>query len=232
MVVIEPSSGEILAMVGSADFYNEEIDGQVNMSVSPRQPGSSMKPLTYTAAFEKGWTPATIIWDVKSEFPPSGDPNDPRAPYIPVNYDSRYHGPVTVRTALSNSYNVPAVKALDYIGIYQDPDNPGSGGFIRFAERMGITTLTRDDYGLALTLGGGDVSLLELASAYTIYANGGKKIPPTAILKVEDYQGNLVYEYEVPDGQQVIRAEHAFLISSILSDTNARVTRIWAKPGD
>ncbi|MBI9048499.1 MAG: transglycosylase domain-containing protein [Anaerolineaceae bacterium] len=230
VVVIFPKTGEILAMVGSADFYNEEIDGQVNMAVSPRQPGSSMKPLTYTAAFEKGWTPATIIWDVESEFPPSGNPDDPRDPYEPVNYDGRFHGPVTVRAALSNSFNVPAVKTLDYIGIYDDPDHPDTGGFIRFAERMGITTLTRDDYGLALTLGGGDVSLLELTGAYTVYANGGKQIPPVAILRVTDYQGNLVYEYTPPEGEQIIRAEHAFLISSILSDTNARIPAFGPNP--
>jgi penicillin-binding protein 1C len=230
VVVLKPSTGEILAMVGSADFDNEAISGQVNMAVSPRQPGSSMKPLTYTAAFEKGWTPATIIWDVESEFPPSGDPDDTRDPYIPVNYDGRYHGPVTVRTALSNSYNIPAVKTLDYIGVYEDPDNPGTGGFIRFAERMGITTLTREDYGLALTLGGGDVSLLELTGAYATFANGGIRIPPAAILRVEDYKGNVVYEYEPPAGEQVIRAEHAFLISSILSDTDARVPMFGPDP--
>ncbi len=230
VVVLKPTTGEILAMVGSADFYNEGISGQVNMAVSPRQPGSSMKPLTYTAAFEKGWTPATIIWDVESEFPPSGNPDDPRDPYIPVNYDGRFHGPVTVRTALSNSYNIPAVKTLDFVGIYEDPDQAEAGGFIRFAERMGIDTLTREDYGLALTLGGGDVSLLQLTGAYAIYANGGRRIPPTGLLKIEDYQGNLVYEYTQPEGEQVIRPEHAFLISSILSDTNARVPMFGPNP--
>ena len=125
LVAIKPSTGEILAMVGSADFYNEAIDGQVNMATSPtRQPGSSIKPINYVAAFEKGWTPATLIWDVPSEFPPSGDPNDPREPYKPVNYDDRFHGPVTVRTALANSFNVPAVKTLQFVGIYDDPKRP------------------------------------------------------------------------------------------------------------
>ena len=109
LVAIRPSTGEILAMVGSPDFYNVEISGQINMAVSAtRQPGSSIKPITYVAAFEKGWTPATLIWDVPSEFPPSGDPNDTRDPYKPVNYDGKFHGPVTVRTALSNSFNLPA----------------------------------------------------------------------------------------------------------------------------
>ncbi len=173
LVAIQPATGEILAMVGSADFYNEAISGQVNMAISPRQPGSSIKPLTYLAAFEKGWTPATLIWDVPSEFPPSGQPNDPRPPYMPVNYDGAFHGPVTVRFALANSYNIPAVKTLQYVGIYDDPSTPNEDGLFAFARRMGITTLTRPDYGLSLTLGGGEVSLLELTGAYSIIANHG-----------------------------------------------------------
>lgn len=223
LVAIKPSTGEILAMVGSPDFYNEAISGQVNMADSPtRQPGSSIKPINYVAAFEKGWTPATLIWDVPSEFPPSGDPNDPREPYRPVNYDGNFHGPVTVRTALSNSFNIPAVKTLDFVGIYDDPNTPHKDGMIGMAERLGITSFTRPDYGLALTLGGGDVSLLELTSAYSVFANHGKRMPPVAILKIVDFQGNVVYEYQPPQGEQVIRAEHAFLISSILSDNDAR----------
>ena len=221
LVAIRPNTGEILAMVGSADFYNEK-DGQVNMAISPRQPGSSFKPLTYTAAFEKGWTPATLIWDVPSEFPPSGDPNDTRKPYIPVNYDDRFHGPVTVRSALANSYNVPAVKTLDYVGIYDNPDTPAEDGLVAFAKRLGITTLTRDDYGLSLTLGGGEVTLLELTGAYATFANGGRRIPPIAITQIVDFNGNVVYQYNPPTGEQVIRPEHAYLISSILSDNEAR----------
>jgi penicillin-binding protein 1C len=222
LVAIDPGTGEILAMVGSADFYNEAIDGQVNMAVSPRQPGSSFKPLTYAAAFEQGWTPATLIWDVPSEFPPSGDPNDPREPYEPVNYDERFHGPVLVRTALANSYNVPAVKALQFVGIYDNPDTPEEDGLVAFAERMGITTLTRDDYGLSLTLGGGDVSLLELTGAYAIFANGGVRVPPVSILRIESYDGTLVEEYTPPEGDQIISPEIAYLITSILSDNAAR----------
>jgi penicillin-binding protein 1C len=217
LVAIRPSTGEILAMVGSPDFNNEAISGQINMAVSPtRQPGSSIKPVNYVAAFEKGWTPATLIWDVPSEFPPSGDPNDPREPYVPVNYDGKYHGPVTVRVALSNSFNIPAVKTLNFVGVY------GPGGMIEMAKRLGITTFTRDDYGLALTLGGGDVSLLELTGAYGVFANAGQRVPPVAILRITDYQGNVVFEYKPQAGQQVIRAEHAYLISSILSDNDAR----------
>ncbi|MGE5221489.1 MAG: transglycosylase domain-containing protein, partial [Omnitrophica WOR_2 bacterium] len=180
-----------------------------------------IKPLTYTAAFEKGWTPATLIWDVPSEFPPSGDPNDTRPPYVPVNYDGRFHGPVTVRAALANSFNIPAVKTLQFIGVYDNPDNP-SGGFISMAKRLGITTLTRPDYGLALTLGGGEVSLLEFTGAYATFANNGLRVPPYAITKIVDYSGNIVYQYQPPPPQQVIRPEHAYLITSILSDNEAR----------
>ena len=223
LVSIRPATGEILAMVGSPDFYNEAISGQINMADSPtRQPGSSIKPINYLAAFEKGWTPATLIWDVPSEFPPSGNPDDPREPYRPVNYDGRFHGPVTVRTALSNSFNVPAVKTLDFVGIYDDPNTPQKDGMVGMAERLGITSFTRPDYGLALTLGGGDVSLLDMTSAFSVMANYGRKVPPVAILKIVDFEGTVVYEYQPPQPEQVIRAEHAFLMSSILSDNEAR----------
>ena len=223
LVAIRPSSGEILAMVGSADFYDDSIDGQVNMAVSPtRQPGSAIKPITYIAAFEKGWTPATLLWDVPSEFPPSGDPNDPRPPYKPVNYDGRFHGPVTVRSALANSYNIPAVKTLQFDGIYDDPNTPEEDGMLSVAGKMGITSLTRDDYGLSLTLGGGEVSLIELTGAYSVIANGGSRVPPVAILRILDHSGNIVYDYQTPSGDQVIRPEHAYLITSILSDNEAR----------
>ncbi len=222
LVAVRPATGEIVAMVGSADFYDEAHAGQVNMAIRPRQPGSSMKPMTYTAAFEKGWTPATLIWDVPSEFPPSGDPNDPREPYKPVNYDERFHGPITVRSALANSYNVPAVKALDFVGIYDRPDTPQNEGLIAFAQRLGITTLTRSDYGLALTLGGGEVTPLEFTAAYAAYANGGQRIPTFAITRIDDYTGQTVYEHQAPAAEPVIRPEHAYLINSILSDNAAR----------
>jgi penicillin-binding protein 1C len=223
LVAIEPSSGQILAMVGSPDFNNESASGQINMAVSPRQPGSSFKPLTYAAAFEKGWTPSTLIWDIPSQFPPSGKESDTSTPYAPVNYDGRFHGPVRVRDALANSYNIPAVKALQFVGIYDDPNTNEKDGLINFAKRMGITTLTRDDYGLSLTLGGGDVSLLELTSAYSTFANEGARATPVSILKIVNYKGETVYEYNQPDVHQVIRPQHAYLISSILSDKEARI---------
>lgn len=222
LVAIQPGTGQILAMVGSADFYNEAISGQVNMAVSPRQPGSSIKPLTYLAAFEKGWTPATLIWDVPSEFSPSGLENDPMPPYKPVNYDGTFHGPVTVRTALANSYNVPAVKTLQFVGVYDNPATPAEDGLIPMARRLGISTLTRPDYGLSLTLGGGEVTLLELTGAYSVIANRGVRLPLVAITRITDFQGTVIYEQRPQPGEQVLRAEHAYLITSILSDNRAR----------
>ncbi|NPV85964.1 MAG: hypothetical protein HPY45_08150 [Anaerolineae bacterium] len=221
LVVIKPASGEILAMVGSPDFDDPQT-GQINMAVVPRQPGSAIKPLTYTAAFEKGWTPATLIWDIPSRFPPSGDPNDTRPPYEPKNYDDEFHGPVTVRIALANSYNIPAVKTLQFVGIYDKPEVPGEDGLVAFARRLGISTLTRPDYGLSLTLGGGEVSLLELTAAYAVYANGGWRVPPVAITKILNYKNEVLYEYKPPDPYPAVQPKHAYLISSILSDNQAR----------
>ncbi len=228
LIMMKPATGEILAMVGSADFYNEAISGQVNMALSPRQPGSSIKPLVYLAAFEKGWTPATLLWDIPSEFPPSGDPNDTREPYKPVNYDGRFHGPVTVRSAIGNSFNIPAVKALQFVGIYDNPNTSQPDGFINFAKRIGISTLTRDDYGLSLALGGGEVTLLEMTNVFATFANNGLQIPPIAITKIVDHLGNVVYENQQPDGKQVIRSEFAYLMSSILSDNQARTPMFGA----
>lgn len=228
LVAIKPSTGEILAMVGSADFDNAAISGQVNMALAPRQPGSSIKPLTYTAAFEKGWTPSTLIWDVPSEFAPSSDPNDPNPPYKPVNYDGRFHGPVLMRSALANSYNIPAVKAMDFVGIQDDPKTSQEDGFLAFAKKMGITSLTQPWYGLALGLGGGEIPLLEMTSAYSIFANNGLKVPPVAISRIEDHSGNEIFQYSQPASEQVIRPEHAYLINSILSDNEARTPAFGA----
>jgi penicillin-binding protein 1C len=208
LVAIEPSTGHIVAMVGSADFYNEEIDGQVNVALRERQPGSSIKPLTYVAAFEQGWTPSTQIWDLETEFPDGANP-----PYIPVNYDERFHGPVLLRDALANSYNVPAVKALQFIGI---------PSLREMAARLGLTTLTADYYGLSLTLGGGEVRLLEMTGAYAVFANQGVRVAPSPILRIEDSRGNVLVDNSQPAGEQVISSQHAYLITSILSDREAR----------
>ncbi|MBN1535105.1 MAG: transglycosylase domain-containing protein [Anaerolineales bacterium] len=222
LMAIEPATGEILAMVGSADYNNESIAGQVNMAISPRQPGSAIKPVTYLAAFEKGWTASSLIWDVPSKFPASGLADDTSLGYEPVNYDEKFHGPVTVRSALANSYNVPAVKTLFAIGIYDDDSTSVEDGMIATAKRLGITTFTRSDYGLSLTLGGGDVTLLELTNAYAAIANKGVLIPPVAITRIVDFNGEEVYTYSPPTPTQAIHAEHAYIISSILSDNEAR----------
>ena len=158
-----------------------------------------------------------MIWDVPTQFPDGANP-----PYEPRNYDGKFHGGLTVRLALANSFNIPAVKTLEFVGIYDDPNTPQKDGMIGMAERLGITSLTRNDYGLSLTLGGGDVSLLDMTSAYSVIANGGQRMPPVAILKITDFAGNISYEYKPQAGEQVIRAEHAYLISSILSDNEAR----------
>lgn len=208
LVAIKPGTGEIVAMLGSADFYDEAIDGQVNVALQPRQPGSSIKPITYVTAFERGWTPATMIWDVNTEFKDALG-----RPYVPKNYDEKVRGPVLVRQALAQSLNIPAVKALDYVGLPAMLDT---------ARRFGIESLNRQDYGLSLTLGGGEVTLLEMTGVYAVFANSGRRVAPVAILRIEDSSGNVIEEYRPPAGEQVISAQHAYLITDILADNQAR----------
>jgi 1A family penicillin-binding protein len=236
LVALRPASGEILAMVGSADFDDPEISGQVNVALAPRQPGSAIKPFTYLATFEREtdyWTPATIVEDDRTEF----DDGPGRPPYVPVNYDGREHGPVSARTALANSYNIPAVKALQHVGVDR---------LLVVAERFGLKTLTRADhppYGLSLTLGGGEVTLLELAGAYGALANNGNLAPPAAILCILDSEGRALERLEVdglpaacqeaplapnatvspPPAQAASSPQHAYLITDILKDNEARV---------
>jgi 1A family penicillin-binding protein len=220
MVVLKPDTGEILALVGSVDFDDEAISGQVNMAVQPRQPGSAIKPLVYLSAMEKGWTPATLIWDVATQFPDGANP-----PYEPKNYDDEFHGPLLLRPSLGNSYNIPAVKALEFVGVCN---------FIANVQKVGINSLQDEgcaevgqprNYGLALTLGGGAVAPLELAGAFGALANQGQFHAPYAIARIEDSQGQLLFEHQQPTNPQeiqVIRPEHAYLLSNILSDNGAR----------
>ncbi|MBN1992165.1 MAG: penicillin-binding protein 1C [Anaerolineae bacterium] len=208
LVALDVATGQILVMVGSKDFEDETIDGQVNITLSPRQPGSSIKPLTYLAAFEQlGWTPSTLIMDVPVEYPDGAG-----GVYRPQNYDNKFHGPVLLRSALGNSYNIPPVKALELMGL---------DALKEMAARLGITTLTRNDYGLSLTLGSGEVSLLELAGAYQAMANGGILTPPTSILQISDNFGRTIAPGSSPP-RQVLRPEHAYLITHILADNQAR----------
>lgn len=212
-IVINPETGEILAMVGSKDF-NDPEGGQVNVTTALRQPGSSFKPFTYVTAFKKGYTPATLLMDVPTEFP--GGAGQP--PYTPVNYDGKFVGPIQVRYALAESRNIPAVKMLAMVGIKD---------VLQTATDMGITTLpptqdTLSRVGLSLTLGGGEVRLIDMTTAYSAFVNGGDSISPIAILKVTDASGKVLEDNHPQKGKGVITPAQAFLIDSILSDNDAR----------
>jgi len=213
-VVINPQTGEILAMVGSRGFNDPDIDGQVNVTLSLRQPGSAFKPFTYVTAFKKSYTGSTPIMDVPTEFPGGiGQPT-----YKPVNYDGKSRGPVQVRFALGNSINLVAVKMLAMVGIKDT---------LSTAYDLGISTLpptqdTLSRVGLSLTLGGGEVKLLELASAYAPFMNQGFRVDPIAILKVEDSEGKVLEEIKPEKGRRVLTPEQAYLIADILSDNEAR----------
>jgi len=210
VLVTKPKTGEILVMVGSRSFFDKEIDGNVNVTIANRQPGSSIKPINYATAFEhKLITPATIILDVPTTFGVAGT-----KPYSPVNYDGKFHGAVTVRSALGNSFNIPAVKVLALNGVDK---------MIEQAQAMGITTF--DDpsrYGLSLTLGGGEVKMTDMATAFGVFANGGERIDLVPILKVEDANGRGIEEFQPKSGKRVLSAQTSFLISSIISDNGAR----------
>jgi 1A family penicillin-binding protein len=213
-VVINPETGEILAMVGSKNFNDPNYDGQVNVVLSLRQPGSAFKPFTYVTAFKKGYTAATLIMDVPTVFPGGvGQPD-----YQPVNYDGKYRGPLQVRFALANSINIAAVKMLAMVGIKD---------VLNTAYDLGVATLpptqeTLNRVGLSLTLGGGEVRLLELTGAYGAFMNKGYRVDPNPILKVEDSKGKVLEDIHPQKGKKVLTEEQAFLIGSILSDNNAR----------
>ena len=211
LVALDPHTGEILAMVGSPDYFDPSISGAVNATLALRQPGSSIKPITYAAALATGrYTPATVLLDERTVFI-----TEEGTPYVPVNYDLRFHGPVPLREALGSSYNVPAVKVLDDVGI---------DTVLELARRLGITTLSdAHRFGLTLTLGGGEVRLLELVAAYAAFANEGRRVEPLAVLRVEDEKGRVLREWKPKSGEQVLDPRVAFLITDILSDDEARI---------
>jgi penicillin-binding protein 1C len=216
MIVTRPKTGEILSMVGSKDYFATDEDGKVNVVLAKRQPGSSIKPLNYALALKDGKvTPSTAMADIPTCFNVVGQPL-----YCPVNYDGQFHGLVQVRFALGNSFNIPAVRVLALNGI---------DTFVEFARNMGLTTLQDpDQYGLSLTLGGGEVRPFDMAVAFGVFANQGIKQPLISILKVEDWKGK-VYEETKPDdlsltGERVLNPDVTFLISHILLDNNARST--------
>lgn len=212
-LVTKPSTGEILAMVGSKDYFDVENDGNVNVTLALRQPGSAIKPINYALGLMNDYTPATPFVDKRTCFPNPGF-----APYCPVNYDGKFHGVVLMREALGSSINLPAVKMLKLNGVSE---------MVQLANKMGIESLTDPArYGLSLTLGGGEVPMLEAAEAFGVFANQGYRIELNPILKVVDSQGKVLEEYKPPPssifGKKVLPESVAFIISHILSDNNAR----------
>lgn len=232
LAAVDPKTGQILTMVGSKDYDAEEslpagctpgkncrFEPNVNVTIRDRQPGSSFKPFAYVTAFEKGYTPDTVLFDLKTEF----NPNCPASAdqekdqygldcYAPGNYDDKFRGPTTAREALAQSLNIPSVEMLYLAGIEDT---------IKTAKEMGITSLNADYYGLSLVLGGGEVKLLDEVSAYGVFAADGKKYEKTPILKIEDSEGKVIEEYK-SQSKQVLKPQLARLISSILSDNAAR----------
>jgi membrane peptidoglycan carboxypeptidase len=227
VVAIRPPTGEVLAMVGSLDYFDKSIDGQVNVALAERQPGSSFKPYTYLTAFASGnYSPASMAMDVRTVFP---DP--PNAPYVPENYDRTYHGPQLLRWALQRSYNIPAVWLMDQVGV---------GNVIKTARKLGVSSLNRElnFYGLALTLGGGEVRLLDHAYAFSVLANGGvmagqsipeeeqrpgyRKLDPVYILEVRDKDGQTLQRYDQPAVDRVFEPAPVYMLNNVLSDTTPR----------
>ncbi|MBU0732336.1 transglycosylase domain-containing protein, partial [Patescibacteria group bacterium] len=207
LVAIDTHTGQVLAMVGSYDYFADDYDGQVNVALSPRQPGSSFKPLVYATAFSKGYTDKTILWDLTTTFPFEGQE------YTPVNYDGSTRGPVTMRQALSSSLNIPAVKALYLVGVDKALDS---------ADALGYSTLKdRDRYGLALVLGSGEVTLLDHTSAFATFSREGERHPPAAILKVENQKGDTIDEWH-DNPEQVFDKMALRTLNNILSDSAAR----------
>ncbi len=214
-VVINTKTGEILSMIGSKDYFNNEIDGNVNVVLALRQPGSAGKPILYAAALKQGYTPASLLMDVKTDFP-SGNPEKPI--YTPENYDGKFHGLLQIRFALGNSINIPAVKMAALVGV-QDVMKQGFDMGISSWEP---TSENLKNVGLSLALGGREVRLLELASAYGVLSQGGIRHDPVGILKVSNSQNKTLYEYRQVEGKRILSEEVAFLISHILLDNNAR----------
>jgi len=225
VVVTKPASGEIIAMVGSIDYNNEAIDGSVNVATAFRQPGSTVKPFTYAAAIERGMSSVDVLWDTRAQIALPGQPV-----YTPRNFDNAFHGPMTMRAALANSYNIPAVQTLRKVGV---------GALLELLRRVGISTLDEDasNYGLSLTLGGGEISLIELTNAFAVFANQGGYAPVTSILCVIDRDDRILYQYDdgcpaghITDGTvlrgadpvRVLDPRIAFLITDILADNDAR----------
>lgn len=218
MVSLDPKTGHILTMVGSRNYFDTEIPGAYNVATMKpgRQPGSSFKPFAYAQAFAKGYTPETVVFDVRTQFSTACSPTNTTSEngcYSPGNYDDQFRGPMTLRNALAQSINIPAVKVLYLAGLSDT---------LRLAKAMGITTLgSTAQYGLTLVLGGGEVTPLELASAYGAFGNDGVHLEPTPILKIEDPQGTVLEDTTERSGSQVVPTDVAQKINDVLSDTAA-----------
>ena len=216
LVAIDPKTGEILAMVGSRNYFDKDIDGAFNVTTAKRQPGSTIKPFVYSEAFIKGFTPETVLFDLKTQFSSTCAPDNltmGNGCYSPDNYDNVFRGPITLRNALAQSINVPSVKVLYLAGLSDS---------IRLARDMGIESLSnKGDYGLTLVLGGGEVTPLELTGAYGVFANNGVKTSLTSVIEIKDKNGQVLEKYE-PKLSQVLDKEVALKITSILSDNVAR----------
>lgn len=223
LIAIDPKTGQILVMVGSRNYFDENIDGNFNVTLAHRQPGSAFKPFVYATAFNKGYTPETVVFDVRTQFQVDCEPDDLSSEdgcYSPVNYDNIFRGPVTFRDALAQSINVPSVKVLYLAGLVDS---------LRVAKDMGIESLTdANRYGLTLVLGGGEVSLLDITSAYGVFGNEGIRNTPVGILKIEDSNGNIIEEYRQRPSR-VLSENTALIISDILSDNNARTPAFGAR---
>lgn len=220
LVATDPKTGDVLVMVGSRDYFSEDIDGNYNIALANRQPGSSIKPFAYATAFSKGYLPQTIVFDVRTQFSPACDAwsTSSESPcYSPNNYNNSFIGPVSLRNALAQSLNIPAVKVL-YLA--------GMNNVLKLAADMGLTTLNDPErYGLTMVLGGGEVKLLDMTHAYGVFANEGLKANPRNILRIENPNGEIVYESKV-ETKQVIDRNVALMISDVLSDNVAR-TPLW-----
>lgn len=216
LVAIDPKTGQIITMVGSRDYFDDEIPGKFNIALAHRQPGSAFKPFVYATAFERGYTPETIVYDLKTQFSVNCAPTNLTSEggcYSPVNYDGNFQGPITFRTALAQSVNIPAVKALYLAGMQES---------LRTARDMGIESLGDvERYGLTLVLGGGEVSLLDITSAYSVFANDGMRNPYQSILRIEDTNGEIIEEFET-NTKRAIPAEIARQMNDVLSDNDAR----------
>lgn len=217
LVAIDPKTGQILSMVGSRDYFDKKIDGKYNVATALRQPGSTMKPVAYATAFEKGYTPDTVVFDAATQFSSSCPPEelgDKPGCYSPVNYDGIFRGPMTLRSALAQSINIPAIKVM-YLA--------GQNNVLQKARAMGMKSLNKSwqHYGLPLVLGGGEVTPLELANVYATLGADGIHRTPTGILEVRDAQGSVLEKFE-DTPERVLTAQAARLVTSVLSDNAAR----------